>query len=256
MIGKKDMCGRYSLTSAAYEKFLDSVAPGPTDSALGRAPDRFNIAPSQPVPVIRLQGSDKDQPIMPDGPLPEKEVALMQWGLVPSWAKAVTVGRPMINARSETIAAKPSFRGPFRRRKCLVPADGFYEWKRANVPEASPVPYYSCLSKKRAFAFAGIWEIWMGPYGEDWLETVSLITKVATPLMKTIHHRSPVILDPEDYDLWLRPMDPPDPNIFRRLSVKTEGALKLFEVSNYVNNVRNDGPQSIEAARGSQYDLF
>jgi len=254
------MCGRYALTQAAYEKFLESMAVGHRRSAAIQPPDRFNIAPAQPILVIRLKGSDRDQPIMPEGPLPQKEAALMRWGLVPSWAKEMSLGRPMINARSETIAVKPSFRGPFRRRKCLVPASGFYEWKRAKTPGAAPVPYYSCLPKDhnagRAFAFAGIWEIWMGPHGEDWLETVSLITKAATPLMKKIHHRSPVIVDPEDYDLWLRPMDPPDPEVFRRMSVKTEADLRLCEVSPYVNNVRNDGPQSIEAIKGRQYDLF
>ncbi|MCF6216595.1 MAG: SOS response-associated peptidase [Emcibacter sp.] len=254
------MCGRYALTRTAYEKFLESMAVGHGRSAVVQVPDRYNIAPAQPIAVIRLKGSDRDQPILPDEPLPQKEAVLMRWGLVPSWAKEMTLGRPMINARSETIAAKPSFRGPFRRRKCLVPASGFYEWRRARTPGAASVPYYSRLPKDhvdgRAFAFAGIWEIWMGPHGEDWLETVSLITKPAIPLMKVIHHRSPVIVDPEDYDLWLRPMDPLDPEIFRRLSARTEADLRLYEVSPYVNNVRNDGPQSIEAAKGRQYDLF
>jgi putative SOS response-associated peptidase YedK len=243
------MCGRYSLSSEAYEEFLALL----TGIQSGAAPSRFNIAPMQPIPVIRLKGSDQDQVIMPDQDMPAKEVALMQWGLVPHWAKEMTKTRPLINARSETIADKPSFRGPFRRRKCLVPADGFYEWKRSG---ASPVPYYCCLPKGKAFAFAGIWEIWMGPHGEDWLETVSLVTKAAIQPMKKIHHRSPVIVDAEDYDLWLRPQDPPDREIFSKLSTRSDAALKIYEVSGYVNNVRHDGPECIRPAKGSQYDMF
>lgn len=243
------MCGRYSLSSEGYENFLELLA-GLTSQ---RVPNRFNIAPSQPIPVIRLQGSDRDQVIIPDQDMPEKEVALMQWGLVPHWTKEMTKTRPLINARSETIADKPSFRGPFRRRKCLVPADGFYEWKRGG---ASPVPHYCCLSQGKAFAFAAIWEIWMGPHGEDWLETVSLVTKAATSSMKKIHHRSPVILDMEDYDLWLRPQDPPDREIFRKLSTKTDAELQIYQVSDYVNNIRHDGPECIRLARGSQYSMF
>ncbi|PCI34490.1 MAG: hypothetical protein COB54_01535 [Alphaproteobacteria bacterium] len=247
------MCGRFSLTSEAYDEFiglLTGLVPGPVS---GPVPSRFNIAPMQPVAVIRLQGSDRDQVIQPDQALPDKEVALMQWGLVPAWAKEMLKGRPLINARSETIAGKPSFRSSFRRRKCLVPADGFYEWKRVG---ASPVPHYCSLPEGRAFAFAAIWEIWMGPHGEDWLETVSLVTKPAIPVMKPVHHRNPVILDQEDYDLWLRPADPPDPDIFRRLTTRTDAALNIHQVSGFVNNARHDGPECIRPAKGSQFSLF
>ncbi len=247
------MCGRYSLSSEAYEKFLELL----TGISSGRVPSRFNIAPMQPIAVIRLKGSDQDQIIMPDQDMPEKEVALMQWGLVPHWAKEMPKGRPLINARSETIAGKPSFRGPFRRRKCLVPADGFYEWKRdGNNRGASPVPFHCSLPERTPFALAGIWEIWMGPHGEDWLETVSLVTKAATPTMKPIHYRSPVIVDEDDYDLWLRPMDPPDPEFFRMLATKTDAALKIHEVSGYVNNVRHDSAECINPTKGNQYSMF
>ncbi len=247
------MCGRYSLSSEAYEEFIELLTGIHSGSVSRTVPSRFNIAPMQPIPVIRLKGSDQDQVIMPDQDLPPKEVALMQWGLVPHWSKELPQGRPLINARSETIADKPSFRGPFRRRKCLVPADGFYEWKRGG---ASPVPFHCCQPDHKPFAFAGIWEIWMGPHGEDWLETVSLITKDATPAMKPVHHRSPVIVDAEDYDLWLRPKDPPDKDIFKKLSIKTDAELRIYEVSGYVNNVRNDGTECINPARGSQYNMF
>jgi len=247
------MCGRYSLTSDSYNSFLEFYDSGYPFRVPQGVPDRFNIAPAQPIAVLRLKGSDLDQAIRPDLPLPDKEMTLMRWGLVPAWAKEMPTGRPLINARSETIAVKPSFRSAFRRRKCLVPADGFYEWKRGG---ASPQPFYASLSDGKPFAFAAIWDIWMGPGGEDWLETVSLVTKPATASMKPVHHRSPVIIDPTDYDLWLRPADPPDPDIFAKLSTTVDDGLRLYPVSGYVNNVRHDGPKCIEPARGSQFDLF
>lgn len=243
------MCGRFSLASDAYNSFIEFLDMGHSFAV----PDRFNIAPSQPVAVIRLQGSDKDQAILPDAELPAREGALMRWGLVPHFAKEIKTDRPMINARCETIADKPSFRGPFRRRKCLVPADGFYEWKRGG---ASPVPYHICLPEREAFTFAAIWEAWTGPAGEDWLETVSLITKPATQAMKKIHHRSPVIVAPDDYDMWLRPSDPPDRDIFTKLSTKLDERLEMYEVSPYVNSARHDGEQCIKPASADQFRLF
>lgn len=243
------MCGRYSLSSESYNSFIEFMDMGYPF----QVPSRFNIAPSQPVAVIRLKGSDKDQSIIPDAPLPKREGALMRWGLVPHFAKEIKTDRPLINARSETIADKPSFRGPFRRRKCLVPADGFYEWKRGG---ASPIPFHACLQDHKPFTFAGIWEAWTGPSGEDWLETVSLITKPAVGAMKKVHHRSPVIIDPEDYDYWLRPEDPPDRNIFSKLSTETEQKLEIYEVIPFVNNVRNDSDQCIKAASKDQFKLL
>ena len=218
-----------------------------------QVPSRFNIAPSQPVPVIRLKGSDKDQAILPDAPLPAREGTLMRWGLIPHFAKEIKTDRPLINARSETIADKPSFRGPFRRRKCLVPADGFYEWKRDG---ASPVPHYIHLPGRMPFTFAGIWEAWTGPAGEDWLETVSLVTKPANGVVKKIHHRSPVIVEPEDHDLWLRPADPPDRDIFSKMSTTSDEQFEMYEVSPFVNNARNDSEECIRPASKDQFVLF
>ena len=258
------MCGRYSLASEAYKKFLEYM--GLSDKTLvddTRVPSRFNIAPLQPIPVIRLSGSDKDQAILPDAPLPPKEVALMRWGLVPNWAKELQKGKPLINARSETIADKPSFRSPFRRRRCLLPADGFYEWKRSKAAvKASPVPYHICLPDHEPFAFAGIWEIWMGPHGDDWLESVSIVTKPATGKIRDIHDRMPVMPHPDDYDLWLRPSDPPDRHIFEKLSTALEDRLDYYRVSPYVNSARHDGPACREPATGpveddkGQFGLF
>lgn len=243
------MCGRYSLSSESYDKFVEFMDMGYPF----QVPSRFNIAPSQPVAVIRLKGSDQDQAIIPDQPLPECEGALMRWGLVPHFAKEIKTDRPLINARSETIADKPSFRGPLRRRKCLVPADGFYEWKRGG---ASPIPYHLCLQDHKPFTFAGIWEAWTGSNGDDWLEAVSLVTKNANGVVKKIHHRSPVIIEPQDYDLWLRPEDPPDRKIFEKLSCEVDKKLEMYEVSPFVNSTRNDGKDCIKPATVDQFKLF
>jgi len=243
------MCGRYSLSSESYNSFIEFMDMGYPF----QVPSRFNIAPSQPVAVIRLKGSDRDEAIIPDAPLPKKEGALMRWGLIPHFAKEIKNDRPMINARSETIADKPSFRGPFRRRKCLVPADGFYEWKRGG---ASPVPYHICLQDHAPFTFAAIWEAWTGPSGEDWLETVSLVTKPACGAVKKIHHRSPVIIEPQDHNLWLRPNDPPDRNIFDKLSSDIDLKLEVYEVNSYVNSARNDSEECIKPSSKDQFRLF
>lgn len=243
------MCGRFTLMKETFYEFYELLRMG----GPSHVPSRFNIAPSQPVAVIRLKGSDQDRSIIPDAPLPEREAVLMRWGLVPHFAREIKNDRPLINARSETVADKPSFRGPFRRRKCLVPADGFYEWKRGG---ASPVPYHICLPDRQPFMFAGIWEAWTGPAGEDWLETVALITKNATPEMKKIHHRSPVLVDPEDYDLWMTPSDPPDREIFSKLSTKLDRQLEMYEVSPFVNSARNDGELCIQPASADQFKLF
>ena len=243
------MCGRYSLSRANFDSFIEFK----NMSSSFEVPSRFNVAPSQPVAVIRLKGSDKDQAITPEAPLPKKEGALMRWGLVPHFAKEIKTDRPLINARSETIAVKPSFRGPFRRRKCLVPADGFYEWKRGG---ASPITHHICLPDKSPFTFAAVWEAWTGPAGEDWLETVSLITKASRGQMAKLHHRAPVIICPADHDIWLRPADPPDPAIFSRLSTEIDEKLEIYEVSPFVNNVRNDGELCIKPATTDQFKLF
>ena len=197
------MCGRFSLSSDAYNSFIEFLDMGQSFVV----PDRFNIAPSQPVAVLRLQGSDKDQAIIPQAPLPPREGALMRWGLIPHFAKEIKTDRPLINARSETIADKPSFRGPF-------------------------------------------------PAGEDWLETVSLVTKPANGIVKKIHNRSPVIVAPQDYDLWMRPCDPPDRDIFSKLSTDLDKKLCMYEVSPYVNSARHDSEQCIIPASTDQFKLF
>jgi putative SOS response-associated peptidase YedK len=177
------MCGRFTLT-------LD---PGDLQDVLNfdissvDLTPRYNIAPSQQVAAVR------------DGV--SRKVELFQWGLVPSWAKDVSIGYKMINARSETISEKPSFRVPFSRRRCLIPADGFYEWAQG---ENGKIPYYFYLKDHKPFTFAGLWEEWQPKEGEP-LRTCTIITCVANETLSTYHERMPVIVPADVRWLWLDP---------------------------------------------------
>lgn len=150
-------------------------------------PPRQHVAPGQPIAIVR---ADKG----------ERHFALVRWGFVPSWAKEILPGKPLINARCETIAEKPSFKNAIRRRRCLIPADGFYEWE-GDIP-GKKKPYYIQKHDRRLMAFAGIWEHWMGPDGSE-LETAAIITTEANALVSTIHPRSPVVIQPDDFEPWL-----------------------------------------------------
>jgi putative SOS response-associated peptidase YedK len=174
------MCGRFTLTQSS-----DAVA-----QAFGieapEFPPRYNIAPSQPIGVV-LQPSDK----------PQRQFQLMQWGLIPSWAKDPSIGSKLINARSETVHEKPSFRAAFKRRRCLIVADGFYEWQKKGTGRKQP--YYFSMKNRDIFAFAGLWESWQD------IETCTILTTSANELLEPIHERMPVIIKPESYDFWLDP---------------------------------------------------
>lgn len=175
------MCGRYTLSARRLEraeKALYKLFP--------ELDPRYNIAPSQDVPVIR------------ESPEEKYELVMARWGLIPHWAKDTKTGYSMINARAETVAAKPAFRDAFRRRRCLVPADGFYEWKKAG---AAKQPFHIRLKAGGDFAFAGLWERWRGE-GQE-IESCSIIVTGANELLRPIHDRMPVILDPADYAAWL-----------------------------------------------------
>ena len=150
-------------------------------------PPRQHVAPSQPIAIVRQSGG-------------VRHFALVRWGFVPSWAKEILPGKPLINARAETITEKPSFRNAIRRRRCLIPADGFYEWE-GDVP-GKKRPYYIQKADHGLMAFAGIWEHWMSPDGSE-LETAAIITTEANALVATIHPRSPVVIHPEDFEAWL-----------------------------------------------------
>jgi putative SOS response-associated peptidase YedK len=165
----------------------------------------------------------------------------MHWGLVPSWAKDRWAGSRMINARAETIAQKPAYRAAFRRRRCLVLADGFYEWQRLDGKKR---PYFIHLRSDRPFAFAGLWEHWQGP--EEELQSCALVTTEANDLMRPIHDRMPVILPEADYARWLDPsLDEPESLLPLLRSYPSE-AMAAYRVSTYVNSPTHDAPACVE----------
>ncbi|MFZ0287077.1 MAG: SOS response-associated peptidase [Terriglobales bacterium] len=180
------MCGRYRLSrrKQILEEQFDT-APWEDDWN-----PRYNIAPTQPVPVIRQHTKE-----------PIRQISLMKWGLIPNWARDVSIASSTINAKSETAATKPAFRDPLKFRRCLIPADGFYEWKRNG---ASKQPYCFETSDGELFAFAGLWDGWKNPEGQ-WVKTCTILTTTPNAVTSPIHDRMPVILDRECYELWLDP---------------------------------------------------
>ena len=218
------MCGRYTLTADAE---TIQLAFGLAD-ADGWSQPRWNIAPAQSVPVITNQRP--------------AALSFLKWGLVPAWAKDPAVGSRMINARSETAAEKPSFRTAFRRRRCLMPADGFFEWAQQDGRKA---PMYIHLEERALFAFAGLWESRRNPDGAK-LETCAILTTEANPLIRPLHHRMPVILPPEHYEVWLSPEKVETGLLMSLLSPRPAEGMRFYEVSPQVNSPRNDNPTLIE----------
>ncbi len=237
------MCGRFTLrTPPALLASLFDLPQEPDVLA-----PRYNIAPTQPVLIVRLNARTQ-----------RRESTHVRWGLIPSWAKDPTIGARMINARSETVAEKPSFRAPFKRRRCLVPSDGFYEWKKEGKRKQ---PYFITVdadsdtknasdrptSDANPFAIAALWEHWEGADGSV-LETCTLLTTEANELMKPLHHRMPVILDPEDYEMWLHHDEDPIylSNLRHLMRPFPSEQMSVRAVSTYVNNARNEGPECVE----------
>jgi putative SOS response-associated peptidase YedK len=179
------MCGRFRLTRAS--KLAERFGIEPEDDWV----PRYNIAPTQNVEVIRQHPEE-----------PKRFGSRMRWGLIPSWAKDASVGYKMINARAETVATKPSFCEALKKRRCLIPADGFYEWKKEGKTKT---PFCFIMADKSLFAFAGIWETWKNPVGQL-IETCSIITTTPNALCADVHDRMPVILPDPWYDLWLDPI--------------------------------------------------
>ncbi|HEV2396685.1 MAG TPA: SOS response-associated peptidase [Candidatus Sulfotelmatobacter sp.] len=215
------MCGRYRLSrrKQIVEEYFDS----PADD-LDWSP-RYNIAPTQPVPVIR-QHPNK----------PVRDLSLMKWGLVPSWAKDPSVGASMINARSETAHERPAFRDALRSRRCLIPADGFYEWLRKG---GSKQPFCFEVNDGELFAFAGLWEGWKNPEG-DWLKTCSILTTTPNAVTSAVHDRMPVILNRNDYDLWLDPGEQNVAAVAELLKPYDARLMRCYSVSTRINHVAND----------------
>ena len=217
------MCGRYNLISnltVLGERFQFDATQLTLESA-------YNVAPTQN--VLTVVGGES------------RRAGFMRWGLIPFWAKNHSIGSRMINARAETVADKPSFRESFRRRRCLVLADGFYEWQRT---ASGKRPMSIAMRSGEPFAFAGIWSVWKDPDGNS-IPTCAIITTSANELLRPIHHRMPVILPRDMEGVWLdRSIE--DPNPLRSvLSPYPEDAMEAYEVSTLVNSVANDGPEVI-----------
>lgn len=217
------MCGRYTLSSPE-----DIVAEVFELSERRKLPPRYNIAPTQNVPVVMAADAGR-------------VLRMMHWGLIPSWAKAPAIGSRMINARAETLAEKPSFRTAFKRRRCLVVADGFYEWKKL---DRGKQPYYIRLADASPFAFAGLWEHWEGADGAA-VDSCTIITTQPNELMAALHDRMPVILPQGDHAVWIDPAHGSDDTIMALLRPYHAAAMTAYPVSPLVNSPRNDAAECV-----------
>jgi putative SOS response-associated peptidase YedK len=218
------MCGRFTLTAepSVIQHAFD------LDSVPGEMVPRYNIAPTQPVAVITNEDPSA--------------LTFHRWGLIPSWSKDPSIGSKMINARSETADSKPSFRSAYKRRRCLIPASGFYEWRQG---EDGKAPMYIHLDDHKVFAFAGLWEVWHGPDGEE-LRTCTILTGEPNSLIRPIHNRMAIILPEAHYDLWLSPDELGVDVLGPVLQPYDPDEMRVYEVSKLVNKPSNDTPENIE----------
>jgi putative SOS response-associated peptidase YedK len=228
------MCGRYRLSRAKeiiaeHFDIPDEVEWSP----------RYNIAPAQRVAVVRQN---------PEHPV--RQFSVMRWGLIPYWAKDANIGYKMINARAETVAEKPAYRESFKNRRCLIPADGFYEWKREGKTKQ---PFHFGMHDDSIFAFAGIGDRWKNPQGEV-IETCSIITTTPNALLADVHDRMPVILPVDDYDLWLDPGFKHTDDLKELLRPYDATLMRRYPVSTRVNLVKNDDPECAMELKGQSGD--
>lgn len=196
-------------------------------------PPRYNIAPTQMAPVVRLNEEGV------------RELSLLRWGLIPAWVKDAKMGASLINARAETVVEKPSFRTAFKRRRCLIPADGYFEWEKLSEKEKQP--HLIHLPEDRVFAFAGLWEAWVGPDGTS-LQTYSIVTTAAEERMRHLHDRQPLVLRPEEYQPWLTDLE----QATQLLQPAAPVAMEFYPVDPLVGNVKNDVPACVARARKSR----
>lgn len=217
------MCGRFAF----YSPSEATAALFGVNASLEVQP-RYNIAPTQFIAAIRNNESG------------ERELTMLRWGLVPFWAKDPSIGNRMINARAETVAEKPSFRAAYRKRRCLVLADGFYEW---HTEAGVKVPYFISLANEQPFAFAGLWENWQSKEGDESIQSTTVITTAANDFMLPLHHRMPVVLEPEIAERWMQG----DDDI---VASATENApeFRAWPVDRRVNNARNESEDLIQPA--------
>lgn len=223
------MCGRFTLRTSPQRLLEDFGASFP------EFPPRYNIAPTQLVLAVRTT---------PEGT--GRQAAALRWGLVPSWAKDVKIGANAVNARAETVAEKPMFRSAIKKRRCLVLADGYYEWQAHGKAKQ---PYHFRYDDQRPFAFAGLWESWRGADGNDApLETCTIITTAARGIAATLHERMPVIIPPSDYNRWIAPQPLEAAQLEALLHPPLQDELIPVPVSKVVNSVKNQGPECLEPA--------
>jgi putative SOS response-associated peptidase YedK len=220
------MCGRFTL-----------IAPGEAIAELFQLTEipslvpRYNIAPTQPVAAVRLSQSSG-----------ARELSYFHWGLIPRWAKDTKIGSRMINARSETAAEKPSFRAAFKYRRCLVPADGFYEWQKIN---GGKQPVRIQMKSGQPFAIAGLWEHWISSDGSE-IESCTLLTTEPNDLLRQVHNRMPVLLDPVDFDQWLDTKSYQGDDVQHLLRPFSADDMAFYPVSTHVNNPRNEDPLCVQ----------
>jgi putative SOS response-associated peptidase YedK len=234
------MCGRYTLrhtTQQIVARFEVAEVIDATFAEMRTDAPRYNIAPTQPVAVVT-----ENSP---------RVLEMMRWGLVPSWAKDPSIGNRLLNARAETLTEKPSFRTALSRRRCLIPADGFYEWKKQGK-DKQPV----CIHRKddALFAFAGLWDEWISPNGSP-LRSCTIITVGPNNVMASIHNRMPAMLCPEDERDWLNGSIKSVPDLLSLLAPYPDEEIEAYSVSNTVNSVGNDVPACIEAIDARSQEL-
>ena len=219
------MCGRFTLTVDPQQ--LQESFPWIAISKDYQR--RYNVAPTQQIAIVANNG--------------EQRIEYYVWGLIPFWAKDPNLGLRLINARSETIAEKPAFRSSFQKKRCLILADGFYEWSSSPESKAK-TPMYIRLKSHKPFAFAGLWDIWTSPNGNE-IRSCTIITTSPNPLMAPIHNRMPVILSPEEYQAWITPGQIQPSTLVPLLDPYPADEMEAFPVSRLVNSPNNDSPACI-----------
>lgn len=221
------MCGRYTITVTLEE--LMEIFDLEDATGIGPYRPRYNIAPTQMVPaIIAHEGRNR--------------IGELRWGLIPQWAKDDKVGFQTINAKAETIIEKPAFRTPFMRKRCLIPADGFFEWKKDG---SAKQPYRIVLKDRKLFAMAGLYDTWINPDGQK-ISSCTIITTTPNELMADIHNRMPVILRREDEAAWLDRANQDTEQLLSLLKPYASDLMKAYRVSSAVGNVRNDSPELIK----------
>lgn len=218
------MCGRFAQRTPAKRLAQEFSVAVPEEIEA-----RYNIAPTQAILAIRSTEAGR-------------AATWLKWGLVPSWAKDASMGARLINARSETVAEKPAFREAFKRRRCIIPADGFYEWQRLGERKQ---PFFFHLNDDRPFGFAGLWEQWAGPVGKQ-LESCTILTTEANEVLRPVHDRMPVILPASDYELWLDEDARKDELRKELLRPYPAEEMNAYPVSLMINSPRNQGANLVE----------